>query len=152
MSEKNLWKKTREGLLSVVGLPDNSLTRYENYAGPGTPDVHYCVNGRSGWMEMKYIDGWPVKDATVVKIDHFTPAQRTWLHDYNMAGGRCYVWIGVGDNEPLQSHMCEFFLFDGLEAAMFLSKEWTKADWYKKAILYFDKKVDWIEMMGVITK
>ena len=152
MSEKSLWTKTRAGLLSVVGPPNNHLTRFENYAGPGTPDVHYCVEGATGWVELKYLDGWPAREATVVKIDHFTPQQRTWLHDCNMSGGRCFVWIAIGDGEEFQSRLVDFFLFDGLEAAMFLGKDWKKEDFYKKALLMYNKKVNWEELMGVLLK
>jgi len=148
MSEKSLWSWTRTGIKSVVPSHEARLTRIENAAGQGTPDLTGTIRGKHFWIEFKFLDEFPKRKKTQVKCDHFTQDQRTFLHDECMCGGRAFVWIQVGG---------EYFLFDGLEAAMHLgygSAAWTKEDFKPKSIFYHKKgmTMDWNAFVEVITR
>ena len=32
----------------------------------GMPDIHYVKNGKSGWIELKYLANWPKTRVTIV--------------------------------------------------------------------------------------
>ena len=54
MSEKSFWTLLRNNLKLKA-------YRVENKVMKGMPDVHYIKNGKSGWLELKYLDKWPKK-------------------------------------------------------------------------------------------
>lgn len=149
MSEKSLWNYTRTGLSQAIPSHERRITRVENAAGQGTPDVTYCIRGKAGWLELKFLEKFPHRKDTVVRCEHFTTEQRTFMHDESMAGGRAFLWVQVGS---------EYFLFDGLEAAMHFDRgdrSWTKEDFKKKALFYHKKgnaSFDWEAFTGAITK
>ena len=52
--------------------------------GRGIPDMEYCYNGQSGWVEFKRTGGWTVD---------LRPEQVAWLLRRSRAGGRCFVAV-----------------------------------------------------------
>ena len=78
MSEIALWKMIKDRIAPHAG----KWMRVENPCLPGTPDVHYCWEGRTGWLELKEIEDWPARPDTPVRIPHFTKEQRLWIWDY----------------------------------------------------------------------
>jgi hypothetical protein len=97
--EAALWTRLRRTDLCVRG----KWLRVENPACPGTPDVHYCVDGISGWLELKRLESWPVRAGTPVRIEHYTKEQRLWIMDYALNGGRVHLLLQVAS---------DFLLFD----------------------------------------
>jgi hypothetical protein len=93
MSEKNgaYWTKVKPMLSGW------DPQRVENSAGLGTPDV----NHKHGWIELKYVEAWPVRPDTPLRVSHYTAVQKTWHLRRCMAGGRCHVLIGVGSDSVL---------------------------------------------------
>lgn len=82
----------------------------ENPAYPGTPDVNYV----EGWIELKWLRRWPSNAWTApVRLDHFTPQQRTWLLRRSRRGGNVHVLLQVGR---------EHLLFRAPEAAALLGR------------------------------
>jgi len=79
----------------------------ESNVNRGTPDINYS----HGWIELKRIKTYPVHADTVVRIKHFTGAQRDWLSQRVRAGGRAYVLLHIAS---------DWFLFDGLDASTVL--------------------------------
>ncbi|KKM97272.1 hypothetical protein LCGC14_1169750 [marine sediment metagenome] len=140
MNESGFWRKIRNG---IKNPPDTHLVRIENAIYSGTPDLSYCINGVEGFIELKYLEAWPKRESTVVRIPHFRGEQRIWLHDRHIAGGRCYLCLGIAKST---------FIFDGLQAAMFLGKDWNKADIYSHSLLWWDGKVAWKNFKNRITK
>lgn len=61
----------------------------ENRVGPGTPDVNY----REGWIELKWLRGWPKQATSVVPLDHFTTQQRLWLARRSRARGKAWLLV-----------------------------------------------------------
>lgn len=94
----------------VAALKGRDAVAVENPIRPGTPDVNYI----EGWIELKQIPAWPKRADTPVRIDHFTPQQRVWLHRRCLRGGRAHVLLLVGNKEWL--------LFQGEDAANHLGK------------------------------
>lgn len=76
----------------------------ENPAFPGTPDVNYI----GGWIELKWIEEWPKRNDTVVRIDHYTPQQRVFAIRRRLAGGTCWLLLQCRR---------EWLLFDSAVAA-----------------------------------
>lgn len=93
-----MWDQLRPQLDEVDPI------RVENTVRSGTPDVNYA----DGWIELKFAATWPKREATPLRLDHFTPQQRNWLRRRWLAGGRAFLFLKVGR---------EWLLFDGLTAA-----------------------------------
>lgn len=98
--ERSMWEAIRPAFagLHAVRIESGAIAE-------GTPDVNLV----SGWMELKYIDAWPVRPSTPVRVDHFRTEQRAWLKARYAAGGRTWVLLKIGENDWL--------LFDGFKAA-----------------------------------
>lgn len=77
--------------------------------GPGTPDVSFA----RGWMELKSVEHWPKREATPLRLPHFTPGQRVWLVQHCAAGGWAFLLIKVAR---------DWMLFDGIWAARYLGE------------------------------
>lgn len=106
-AESKFWDRVRPLL---AGLHP---TRIENAAGTGTPDVNTTL----GWIELKQVHekDIPKRDATPLRLDHFTAEQRAWLAGRANAGGACWVLLLLGE---------EWLLFRGMDAALHLG-HWT---------------------------
>lgn len=103
MSEDAFWSTVRPAL---IGLDPQ---RVETGDRDGIPDV----NWRDGWIELKFVEKWPVKPETVVSVPKYYQHQRVWHKRRCLAGGRCHVLIKIG------SHV---LLFWGDDAADHLGK------------------------------
>lgn len=110
MSERTQWDICREALSG----PSTDLIRVENPAWPGTPDVNYCIGYFEGWIELKNVATWPVREKTPLRVEHFTSQQRTWLTRRSQAGGTVWVLLRVA---PI-----EWLLFEGQVAAALLGR------------------------------
>ena len=60
MSEQNLRHRVRDC------LKPGFVLQVENSVGYGTPDTHYCFEGISGWLELKFGENIPARHATPV--------------------------------------------------------------------------------------
>ena len=102
MSESAMWDAIRPVLKKY------HPTRIESPMSPGVPDVNYTY----GWIELKYLERWPVRPTTPVRIEHFTKQQRVWLTRRVVAGGRAFLLLKVGMGSD-----SEWLLFNGRVAA-----------------------------------
>jgi len=93
-SEKRMRKNVVEILAPLDGKP------VENRAWTGFPDVSYI----EGVIELKQADRWPAREATPLKLDHFTNEQRIFLERRWRKGGNAYLLIQVNKT---------FLLYDG---------------------------------------
>lgn len=123
--EAHLWELLRP---RMAGLDP---VRIENMVTVGVPDVNYT----RGWIELKAIRGWPKRETTIVKLDHFMPQQRGWLVRRRQAGGRAFVLLSVGD---------EWILFDGAVAAIYLGRV-TKAELFGHCLQHWTCPPDVVE-------
>jgi len=131
MAESSLWAYMRKHAHG-----HGHWIRVENGAELGTPDVNACFthDGQSYdvWIELKTLHGWPKRDSTKVKIQHFTKEQRQWMVDRRNAGGRAFLFVRVGK---------EYFLFKP-GFAWFIGTL-TRDYWYENAHAYYANSVDW---------
>lgn len=79
----------------------------ENPVNPGTPDVECTLC----WIELKHVEEAPVRVDTVLAVPHYTPQQRFWARQRNIAGGCSFMLIQVSS---------EFLLFRGEDAAHYV--------------------------------
>ena len=85
MSESNFWALLRNKL-------NLRMYRVENRVMKGMPDVHYIREGKSGWIELKYLKAWPKnRVSTGLKLN-----QCLWLKEYNEHKGDCWILLRVG--------------------------------------------------------
>jgi len=115
MSEADLQTKVLRLLWCYNGIP------VENPKKIGTPDVAFI----HGWIECKYLDQYPVKKGTIVRIEHFTGKQRLWLMKHSAFGGNCFLWLQVGK---------EHLIFKGWYAAKHVGR--VTANELRKNALY----------------
>lgn len=85
MSEASYWTKIKPAFSGWDPF------RIEG-AAKGTPDV----NHKYGWVELKWLEDWPVREDTIVAVEHYTPEQRTWHMRRCFSGGCCHVLIEIG--------------------------------------------------------
>lgn len=111
-AEAKMWAQLRPHLMAAKLDP----VRVENPIHPGTPDVNLC-DGR--WIELKSLPQWPSRASTLVKIRHFTPQQRVWLHRrWKYAPGSTYLMLEVHADR-------QWLLFDGPVAAEIVGRATT---------------------------
>lgn len=130
MSEKNFWTLVRNNL-------PVKMWRVENKVMKGMPDVHYLINGKSGWVELKYLNKWPKKRFNCgIKLN-----QVFWAKEYIKRKGKSWILIRIdrdftalvnGDyamelyNRPSKADflgMCSFYKKGNL----------TRSDWHELA-------------------
>lgn len=63
----------------------------ENVMLAGTPDINYV----EGWIELKWLEDWPKKPQTPVRLPKFKRGQRIFLYKRCLAGGQAYLLLRV---------------------------------------------------------
>lgn len=107
-AESLMWKKVRTFLIAAKLDP----VRVENPIHPGTPDV----NTICGWIELKSVDSWPVRESTCLRISHYTPQQRVFLfRRWKYAPGTTFLLLEVRS-------VRQWLLFDGDVAAKIVGR------------------------------
>jgi hypothetical protein len=89
--EHKLWVYLRDGM-GNRWLPQ----RHEDKHSEGIPYLYYCIK-RCGWIELKYVV-MPKDPNIIIKIPHWTPAQRNWLVSRGPFIDLCFVLIQIGDS------------------------------------------------------
>lgn len=79
-------------------------THHEDALNSGIPDLSYSGNGAHGWIELKWLEAWPKRAATIVRIPHYTKEQKHFLLSRGRAGGRCWLLLRVGREHLLFDH------------------------------------------------
>ena len=117
MNETTFWHYLRERMLGHW-----EADRIENLCGSGTPDVTFTVPSKHGWIELKYLENFPKRPTTKVKIACFTDQQKLWLTRRGRLAGDCWLFVRVGK---------EMFLFSWDQ--VYSVEEWTQAEWRDNA-------------------
>jgi len=92
VSENSLWAKLRKNMIPKYW---DEATRHEDKLQRGIADVSFCQAGHHGWMELKHVDLWPVRETTVVRIPHYHDDQRRFLFDKGHSAGNTWLFIQV---------------------------------------------------------
>lgn len=122
----------RKVLVRAMNARGLDATSVENPACPGTPDVQYI----DGWLELKFLEEWPKRAETTVRIEHFTPQQRCWLlrrfltcQKRKTLHGQVFLLLYVAETR-------EHMLFDAKIAARRVAKDGaTREKLYDWALL-----------------
>lgn len=138
MNEATLRNYVRPRLLKKGIL----TTHHEDMLNSGIPDLSYSGGAVNGWIELKWLEAWPKRDATIVKIDHYTKEQKHFLLSRGRAGGRCWLLLRVGDREHL--------LFDS-EAAQSVGEQ-TRAGLIARSELWEDQRINFEQLTGILTR
>jgi hypothetical protein len=90
VNEDGMWDGLRPRL-QALGLHP---VRVENTLGEGTPDVNYI----SGWVELKWLEAWPARASTLVRLRKLEerPAQVNFLTERWRLGGQSWLMLRVG--------------------------------------------------------
>lgn len=113
---------------------------HEDQFSEAIPDLSYGFNKRNGWIELKQVESWPKKPDTPVRIKRYTPQQVNWLNNRQKKGGSCYILIKVED---------DYFMFHATHGRD-LRGGLTKAEYYTRSIVFWERSVDIEEFECVI--
>ena len=84
----------REIVPAMIELGAHALP-VENSVHDGTPDINWAFEGREGWVELKYLDRFPVRKG-IVRIEHYTQQQRLFAACRMQSGGNWALILIVG--------------------------------------------------------
>ena len=138
MNEATLRNYIRKGLLAKGVL----TTHHEDLLNAGIPDLSYSHGGVHGWIELKWLEAWPKREATIVKIDHYTKEQKHFLLTRGRAGGRCWLLLRVGRKDH--------FLFDH-ESAQFVGQE-AQQGLFALESAHWNSSIDFEQLTRILTK
>lgn len=110
MTESNFWGRVCDHL-----KPYGELERIENLVGSGTPDVNYCLRGREGWIELKWLPRWPKRESTIVRFPKLKLTQVLWLERRRRAEGRAFLLAQVERDVLLLDGRDARLVYDGLD-------------------------------------
>lgn len=91
----------------IKALKQFDARAIENLCQKGTPDVE-CI---LGWIELKWVEKWPARSKTPLRIDHYTKEQRIWARTRVRRGGSCWLLLQVEEGD-------QWLLFCGRWAAL----------------------------------
>lgn len=110
------------------------VQRHEDLYCSGIPDISFGIKGCQGWIELKVLPKWPVKETTIVKIRHFTETQKAWLLNRGCHGGRCYMLLKISSSR-------EYLLFDYVQVKIHMDKR-TKDELIEGCSAYYKNNID----------
>jgi hypothetical protein len=67
--------------------------RHEDLLSVGIPDISFGLDGIQGWIEMKSLSSWPIRNNR--KIPDLTIHQVRWLEARGRTGGSCWILLSV---------------------------------------------------------
>lgn len=126
---ENTFKKY---LMSVMGRQWDAQSHEDMYSD-GIADLSFGMEGINGWIELKHIPKWPMKENTLVKPKHYTAIQVNWLISRWKKGGNCFVFVKVGKDE--------YFLFHALIARS-IRHGMTRFAYEQRCIMYWRGSVN----------
>lgn len=126
-------QQQRQLVVKALTKAGQDATSVENPAYPGTPDIQFI----DGWIECKYLEDWPKRAETTVRIEHFTQQQRVWLMRRSYACSKLtdkmhgLAWLVL-----YVARTKDWLVFDGETAARHVAKDGVhKAKLFELAVL-----------------
>jgi hypothetical protein len=102
--------------------------RHEDGISKGIPDVSFCIKGVEGWIELKEIEHWPIREKTIVAF-RWEPEQRFWARKRGSHGGNVWLLLKVRETK-------EWLLFWWEDAVDDLGIRWNKKEVLDHAVYY----------------
>lgn len=112
-------QQQRQKVVKALNRFGLDATSVENPAYPGTPDIQFI----GGWIECKYLEDWPARAETAVRIPHFSPQQRVWLLRRWISCRKLNTDIDKGWLLIYVVSTRDWLLFDGETAARHVAKD-----------------------------
>lgn len=137
MNEATLRNYVRKGLRNNGVL----TTHHEDILNSGIPDLSYSGGGVHGWIELKWLEAWPKRAMTPVRLPHYTKEQRHFLLSRGRAGGRCWLLLRVGREHMLFDH-------ERAQDAGAADRDWMLA----AAKLHVTGSVDFEQLTRILTQ
>ena len=137
MNEATLRNYVRPRLAAKGVLP----THHEDALNSGIPDLSYSHGGVHGWIELKWLEAWPKREATIVRIQHYTKEQKHFLLSRGRAGGRCWLLLRIGRAHMIFNHEASRYV--GEQNAAWLEFSATEA---------WDNGIDFEQLTRILTK
>ena len=132
MSENAFWRSLGRGMQKNAAWKE--ATRHEDKLQSGICDVSFVDNlSGHGWMELKQVNEWPKRSATILHCRHYTDAQRIWMKRKGSAGGNVWLLIKVER---------DVLLFDWF-MALDVGRTMTRQDMFCKAKDYWRGKMNY---------
>ncbi len=139
-SEKALWSWLKRHLEDKLG---GKFERVENRCVEGMPDLHYVIDGVTGWIELKE-EEYPSRASTNVHVG-LSLFQRAWMMRHQLHGGLVFLLVRIEG---------ECFLFDALTAANKIGNV-TRKKFESLALLKTSRrptKRDWARLRVFLTE
>lgn len=142
MSEQALWRNLRKKMVPQFWY---EATRHEDKLQPGIADVSFVTSignstyGAHGWMELKKVKLLPVRPTTIVRLPHYTDAQRIFLLQKGQHAGMAFLLLQAERDFLL-------FNWDAAQSVGHL----TTADLYEKADFVSKGKLDALNLWATI--
>lgn len=76
--------------------PFGVIVPVESPITPGFPDYIYCLSQKMGVLELKYLENWPKRPMTPIRIGTLTLEQTLWAEGWAVAGGRYRMMLRIG--------------------------------------------------------
>lgn len=111
-------------MLKQLGLDP---IRVENVLHPGHPDVDYT----HGNIELKYMEAFPVRPETKVRVPKLKGEQVSWITRRALKGGLVWLFVRVGS---------EWFLWAGRDVWR-VRQGLTQAEWREHASLILSQPI-----------
>lgn len=92
MTEASFWDSLRA---AIKKTPDAVAWKVEDAFRKGLPDVVWRVESAAGFMELKYLEKFPARPSTKVRVK-VTPNQMRHLLEWKGRHGFAYLLVGVG--------------------------------------------------------
>lgn len=134
MNESSFW-----AYLKGVMAQCWEATRIETSTALGVPDVTYTIPQGHGWIELKYLQAFPKRATTAVRLAHFTDAQKNWMRQRGRLADAVWLFVRVGN---------EFFLFDWRQALE--CETWTAGEWRQQARGFWAGRLDPLAVFKVL--
>jgi hypothetical protein len=131
----------RRGLISGIKKIRGDASAHEDAYTAGIPDMSFCLQAISGWIECKTAD-WPKRETTKVKLKHpISYQQRNWIVRRQKAGCPCFVFVKAGrDVFVLAAWQLDSFMEDG----------WTQSECEERSLLFWHNRLDWITFIDYL--
>lgn len=137
MSESAFWNTLRDGMKGKW-----LAQRHEDAFSEGIPDVSFDMPGirGSGWIELKYLETFPKREKTIVRIPHYTNMQRLWIKYHGRINCRTFLFVQVGR---------EYFLFDWHTASDYVGRSYRQLDFRAEAF-YWKNHIDFDKLKKIL--
>lgn len=113
------------------------------YTALGIPDTFFSMsNGIAGWIEFKFIKGFPKRKTTVVKLTNIKKEQKLWILVHGRLNRRTFLFLKVGSDE--------YFLYDCYNTQKL--GELTADGMLRYATAYWHGPVDFAQLEAVLRK